>query len=235
MRFDYPKLFIISIGLLMLAFHSARSQTSSSSPETSNPGVTESPTTGMIQTPVAGAITTMEQLDNKTPLKVGDLLTFRILEDEDAPSILLVTDSGQVQIPYVGNVVAVNKTPRALAFEVKKALEGALYKKATVLIALARQTTRSPGRVYVSGEVIHQGPVELPAGEQMTVSRAIIQAGGFSDFGNKRKVRLIRKNRKSQNVQIVDVAQVLNKGRVDLDVPLQAGDVIVVPARIINW
>src|SRR5438132_334315 len=233
MRFDYPKLFIISIGLLMLASHSARSQrpsSSASSPKTSIPGVTESPTTGMIQTPVTGAITTMQQLDNKTPIRVGDQLTFRILEDEDSPSILLVTDSGQVQIPYVGNVVAVNKSPRVLAFEVKRALEGKLYKKATVLIALARQTTRSPGRIYVSGEVIHQGPVELPAGEQMTVSKAIIQAGGFADFGNKRKVRLIRKTGKSQNVRIVDVAQVLNKGRIDLDVPLQAGDVIVVPA-----
>jgi protein involved in polysaccharide export with SLBB domain len=177
----------------------------------------------------------MEQLDDKTPISIGDQLTFRILEDEDPPVSLIITDSGQVQIPYVGNVVAVNKTPRALALEVRQALEGRLYNKATVLISLEKRSVRSPGRVYLTGEVARQGPLELPGDERLTVSRAIIQAGGFGDFANKRKVKLVRKTGTTQQIEIIDVAEIINKGRLDLDRVLQPGDVILVPARLINW
>ncbi|HZC34840.1 MAG TPA: SLBB domain-containing protein, partial [Chthoniobacterales bacterium] len=101
--------------------------------------------------------------------------------------------------------------------------------------SLEKRSVRSPGRVYVTGEVVKQGPLDLPADEKLTVSRAIIQAGGFADFANKRKVKLIRKTEKGETVAIVDVAEIINKGRLDQDQLLQAGDVILVPARLINW
>jgi polysaccharide export outer membrane protein len=222
MRFNYLRLFISSIALLILASHPVHSQTPS-----------PAKTTTLI--PSTGPIKMMEQLDDKTPISIGDQLTFRILEDEDPPVSLVISDSGQVQIPYVGNVVAVNKTPRALALEVRQALEGRLYNKATVLISLEKRSVRSPGRVYLTGEVLRQGPLDLPADEKLTVSRAIIQAGGFADFANKRKVKLIRKTGTSQKVEIIDVAEIINKGKLDQDQVLQAGDVILVPARLINW
>jgi polysaccharide export outer membrane protein len=222
MRFDYLRSFIYSTALLILASQPVRCQTSSLGKDTA-------------PIPTTGPIKMMEQLDDKTPISIGDQLTFRILEDEDPPVSLLVSDSGQVQIPYVGNVAAVNKTPRALALEVRQALEGRLYNKATVLISLEKRSVRSPGRVYVTGEVVKQGPLDLPADEKLTVSRAIIQAGGFADFANKRKVKLIRKSEKGERIDIIDVAEIINKGRLDQDRLLQAGDVILVPARLINW
>jgi protein involved in polysaccharide export with SLBB domain len=53
----------------------------------------------------AGPITSIEQLDNETHIQVGDQLVFRILEDEDPATTLTVSDSGQVRVPYVGNMV----------------------------------------------------------------------------------------------------------------------------------
>jgi protein involved in polysaccharide export with SLBB domain len=222
MRFDCLRILISSTAFLILGSSPILCQTSSK---------------GTASTPVpsTGPIKTMEQLDDKTPISIGDQLTFRILEDEDPPVSLIITDSGQVQIPYVGNVVAVNKTPRALALEVRQALEGRLYNKATVLISLEKRSVRSPGRVYLTGEVARQGPLELPGDERLTVSRAIIQAGGFGDFANKRKVKLVRKTGTTQQIEIIDVAEIINKGRLDLDRVLQPGDVILVPARLINW
>jgi polysaccharide export outer membrane protein len=87
----------------------------------------------------------------------------------------------------------------------------------------------------MTGEVAHQGTHELPSDEQLTVSRAILRAGGFSDFANKRKVKLIRKSGNKATTMVIDVAQVMLKGRGDLDPTLQAGDVVLVPARLINW
>ena len=81
------------------------------------------------------------------------------------------------------------------------------------------------------GSVKGQGPQEIPADETYTVSKAIIRAGGFGDFANKRKVKLTRKN--GQDVTI-DLKRVIEEGHTDEDVALQPDDQIYVPQRLIN-
>jgi protein involved in polysaccharide export with SLBB domain len=122
----------------------------------------------------SGAITSMDQLDNQTPIQIGDQLIFRILEDEEPSSSLTVNDSGQVRIPYLGTVTAVNRTPRDLAYQIKHALEKNLYKKATVLLSVEKKTVRSPGKVYITGEVARPGTIELRANESLTFARGSI-------------------------------------------------------------
>jgi polysaccharide biosynthesis/export protein len=182
-----------------------------------------------------GPITSMEQLDNETPIQVGDQLVFRILEDEDPATSLTVSDSGQVRVPYVGSVTAVNRTPRDLAYQIKRALEKNLYKKATVLISVEKRTTRSPGKVYLTGEVAKPGVIELRANESLTLTQAILQSGGFSDFANKRKVKVMHKTGSTSQTKIIDVSAVIDQGRTDLDEILKPGDVVVVPARFLSW
>ena len=57
--------------------------------------------------------------DDKYKLHVGDRISFQILEDRRAPSLLVVADSGEVEAPYVGRVVATDKTCKQLAAELK--------------------------------------------------------------------------------------------------------------------
>ena len=183
----------------------------------------------------SGPVKSMDQLDSTTQINIGDHLSFRIVEDEDQPVSLVVDDAGQVEIPYLGKLQAAHRTPKELAFDAKRALESGLYKKATVLISLDRRTTESPGVIYLSGEVNRQGPLDIPPNERLTVSTAILRAGGFSEFANKRKVRVIRKTGKAEKIYVVDVKEILDKARGDLDIPVTAGDKILVPARMINW
>lgn len=184
---------------------------------------------------LAGVVKSMDQLDSTTHISVGDQLNFRIVEDEEQPVTLTVSDSGQVEVPYAGKVQAAGKTPRELAYDVKRVLESGLYKLATVLISLDRRTVQSPGTIYLTGEVSRQGPLEIPPNEQLTVTTAILRAGGFSDFANRRKVKVLRKTGFGEKVYLVDVKQVLDKARGDLDLAVKPGDVIMVPARLINW
>ena len=177
----------------------------------------------------------MDQLDSTTQINVGDHLSFRIVEDEEQPVSLIVNDAGQVEVPYLGKLQAANKTPKDLAFDAKRALENGLYKKATVLISLDRRTTESPGVIYLTGEVNRQGPLDIPPNERLTVATAILRAGGFSEFANKRKVKVIRKIGKGEKIYVVDVKEILEKARGDLDFPVVTGDKILVPARMINW
>ena len=80
--------------------------------------------------------------------------------------------------------------------------------------------------------------MEIPADETFTVTKALLRAGGFGDFANKRKVRLIRK--KSENSTetetiYVDVEEIIEKGRQDKDPVLNPDDMIVVPKKLINF
>jgi len=177
--------------------------------------------------------TSMEVLDDKRPLRVGDRLSVRVVEDRKLPMQLVVTDSGEVEVPLIGRVMAKGKTCKQLAYSIKGPLERDYYYKATVIIGLDFEGHVSPGRVYVTGQVHSQGPIEIPPDETFTVSRAILKAGGFADFANTKKVKLVRKN--SSETIIVNVDAIVRKGRFDKDPAVEPEDTIIVPERLINF
>ena len=65
--------------------------------------------------------------DDKYKLRVGDRISLQILEDRDAPRSLVVADSGELDVPYVGRVAAADKTCKQLAEELKAQLEKEYY------------------------------------------------------------------------------------------------------------
>ncbi len=174
----------------------------------------------------------MAVLDDKKRLGSNDYVSFRVVEDRDEESQhLRVNDSGELEVPYIGLVPAQGRTCRDLAYAIKSALEKEYYYHATVILAVDRVSEKSRGKVYVYGSVKGQGPQEIPADETYTVSKAIIRAGGFGDFANKRKVKVTRKGGKDFTV---DLKRVIEQGRNDEDVVLQPDDQIYVPQRLIN-
>jgi polysaccharide export outer membrane protein len=177
----------------------------------------------------------MDVLDDKRPLQIGDRLSMRVVEDRKAPISLIVTDSGEVEVPLIGRVQAKGKTCKHLAYAIKEPLQREYYYKATVIIGLDVETLKSPGRVYVTGQVRNQGPLDIPPAETFTVSRAIIRAGGFADFANKRRVRLVRKDGDKTKTIIVDLELVIQKGQTDKDPVVEPDDTIIVPERLINF
>ena len=200
-----------------------------SSPMPSVPKATtvEPPTTSTVM-----RTNSMNVLDERKKLGPNDYLSFRVVEDRDNESQhLRVNDNGELEVPYVGLVQASGKSCKELAYTVKAALEREYYFHATVIIAVDRISEKSRGKVYVYGSVKGQGPQEIPADESYTVSKAIIRAGGFGDFANKRKVKLTRKS--GQDL-IVDLKRVIEEGHTEEDVVLQPDDQIYVPQRLIN-
>lgn len=185
--------------------------------------------------PPAAYTTSMDVLDDKRPLSIGDRLSMRVVEDRRSPVTLFVTDSGEVEVPLIGRVHAKGMTCKQLAYKIKAPLERDYFFKATVIVALDMAGLKSPGRVYVTGQVRNQGPLDIPPDETFTVSKAIMRAGGFADFANKRKVKLIRKKGDSTETILVNVDEVVNKGRIEKDPVVEAGDTIIIPERLINF
>ncbi len=177
----------------------------------------------------------MAALNNKESLSYGDVINYRVIEDRDETKKLTVTESGEVNVPYFGSVKALGKTCFQLAADIKPLLEKNLYNRATVLISL-EETQK--GKVYVVGAVGRPGPVEISPVEKLTVSKAILAAGGFVQFSNKGKVKVVRKTGegpKDRKEFVVDAGAVLEKGQLDKDLVVEGGDMIIVSEKLINF
>ena len=191
------------------------------------------------KTASASLISTMDALNDVHKLGAGDRLSFRVIEDEDPPQLLAITDSGEMEVPHIGRVVALGKTCKGLAYEIKNVLEKEYYYKATVILGLDVMAGRvvSRGRVYVMGQVGAQGPQEIPSDQKYTVSQAILRAGGFSQYANKRKVKHIHRDARgtATETKIVDLVEIMERGRTENDPIVEPEDVIIVPERLFNF
>ena len=177
------------------------------------------------------------ELDDKQRLAAGDRVSFRVTEDRSEPKPLIVTDSGELEIPHVGRVMARERTCRDLAQEIKSKLEEKYYYRATVILSV-EALNRSRGNVYLFGEVRAPGSLAIPSEETLTLAKAIIRAGGFTDFADKHHVKVTRETvvlGKSGRVYEVDVARVLEKGQIHFDLKLEPGDMVFVPGRLVNF
>lgn len=218
---------VIAVACLMAPV-ALRAQDSSPMPTIPKATTVDPPTTSTVM-----RTNSMTVLDDKKRLGSNDYVSFRVVEDRDNESQhLRINDNGELEVPYIGLVPASGRTCKELAYSVKSLLEREYYYHATVIIAVDRVSEKSRGKVYVYGNVKGQGPQEIPADETYTVSKAIIRAGGFGDFANKRKVRVTRKDGKNF---IVDLKRVIEEGHTDEDVVLEPDDQIQVPQRAINF
>ena len=77
--------------------------------------------------------------------------------------------------------------------------------------------------------------MDLMEGERLTVSQAILKAGGFGAFANQRKVQVTRSEAQGTRQFYVDVKEILDKGAVGKDLPVQDGDRINVPRAMIKF
>jgi len=128
----------------------------------------------------------------------------------------VVKGDGTINPPMVGTVVAAGKTPGELQKELQDKYDR-IYNHLTV-------TVTSQGRYYyVSGEVRAPGP-KAYLGET-DIIKAISAAGDFTDFANKKKVRLTH-NGHTRVINVLDAIE-----DTQFHVSVYPGDKIVVPRR----
>ena len=83
-----------------------------------------------------------------------------------------------------------------------------------------------------------RAPIDIAVNENLTAGKAILRAGGFGDFANKKRVKVVRgggtegAGKQSFELNMVDI---LEKGKTEKDVVLQPDDFVIVPSRLINF
>ena len=179
--------------LFLLSLHVVAAPPSPARPD-SPAGIDNRPASPQVLgTNTAAFTTSMEVLNDTLKLNAGDHVSLRILEEKHEPYNLVVGDGGDMEIPHIGRVQAIDKTCKQLAYEIKPLFEKEYFVKATVIIGVDLIGTKSRGKVYLTGQVRSPGVLELMPGDPMTVSQAILRANGVGDFADKRNIRLVRR------------------------------------------
>jgi len=87
----------------------------------------------------------------------------------------------------------------------------------------------------VFGQVLRQGKYELPFDEDVSISQALLRAGGPAQFANLSKVRLIRKTPQGNKTVLVDVEQIMTRGTLENDIIIRSNDVLIIPEKIASF
>jgi polysaccharide export outer membrane protein len=144
-----------------------------------------------IREPRAGAgrhVGTNASTSTDYRLAAGDKLRIEVYKDAQLSQALQIRPDGKVTLPLVGDVVAAGRTSVELREAITESLKEYIGNPVVTVIV----TETAPQLIYLVGEVNKPGAVPLTNG-RISIIQALALAGGFTDFANKKDIRVQRK------------------------------------------
>lgn len=155
----------------------------------------------------------------------GDTLEVFVWRNSELSVTVPVRPDGKISTPLVEDMVAVGKTSPQLARDMEKVLSE--YVRSPKVNIIVTQAASAFSLVKVVGQVVK--PQALPYREGMRVLDAILAVGGLTQFASGNRARIVRNENGHETVIHVKLANLVNGGDVNENVPLKPGDVLVVP------
>ena len=152
----------------------------------------------------------------------SDVLIITVWKEPTLSGTILVRPDGMISLALLGDVQASGLTPLQLADQISSKLKKYIQDP-NVSVVISQIHSKV---VYLLGEVIKRGPVDMTPG--MTVLQAIASAGGLTDFANKKKIYILRSDSGAQRKIPINYKEALQGGG-SPDLVLKPGDTIVVP------
>jgi len=163
-------------------------------------------------------------------LHAMDLIKIQVFQEADLDRELRVSQDNTIVIPLVGVVSVKDKTVRETELLITE-----LYKQDYLVNPQINITVLdySPRTVNVFGAVNSPGSVVIPPERELTLLDAIARSGGFSRLASRSKVSLTRTKADGETINYVINADQLVAGDTGNRAPVQDGDVIFVPERVL--
>ena len=188
--------------------------------QTPPPGQEQKPPTTAEEKPEITATSPGAAVDPKS-YRIGaeDVILIRVWREPDLSGLVAVRPDGKINLLLIGEIDAVDTTPVELEARISKAYEKVLKNP---IVSLQVQKVESK-RYLLSGEVNRAGA--FPLVRPMTVLEAITIAGGIREFGNGKKIIIMRGNERLK----FNFNEVIKGKKPEQNILLQPGDHIVVP------
>jgi polysaccharide export outer membrane protein len=153
-------------------------------------------------------------------LVTGDKLRIEVYKDPQLSQSLQIRPDGKITLPLVGDVPASGKTSAELRDTLTTSLKE--YMNNPVVTVIVVETM--PQFIHVMGEVNTPGP--QPVSGELDILKALSAAGGFTAFGNKKSILIMRKGPKGEERLTFNYNDAL-KGKAKV-LALRPGDVVIV-------
>ena len=154
----------------------------------------------------------------------GDVLSINVMNEQEVTGKVPVRPDGMITVPLIGDVEASGLTPDKLQASITKKLTD-YVKDPSVTVVVEEMNSR---QFNVLGKVQHPGA--FPLNKPTRVLDALALAGGFNEFAKKNKVYVLRTNASGTVARLPFDYKKVAAGEDDGEnVPLQAGDTVIVP------
>jgi polysaccharide export outer membrane protein len=171
-----------------------------------------------IAKPIDGSVAAPVDPD-KYEIGPEDLLFIRVWREPDFTLPVAVRPDGKITVPLIGEVPAVGQSPLQLTATLKHLLTQYLNNPdVNVFVTEVRSK-----KFYIDGEMNRPGSFALVT--PMSVLEALSRGGGFREFANTKKIRVLRGN----EVRYFNYKEVTKAKHLEQNIAVENGDHIIVP------
>ena len=155
----------------------------------------------------------------------GDNVNIQVWRNPELSMSVPVRPDGRITGPLVEDLVAMGKTPTALARDMEKELSKFIRDPVVTVIVTGFVGPYSE-QIRVIGEAAK--PQTLPYKQKMTILDVMIAVGGITDFADGNSATILRtsENNAQYRVRLKDLVK---RGDFSANVEMKPGDVLVIP------
>jgi len=160
--------------------------------------------------------------DSDYVIGADDILRISVWKEPDLSETLPVRPDGKISMPLLNDIPAAGLTPVQLKDSITEKLKKFISDPRVTVVVTAMHSRR----IFVSGEVVHSGPMTLLP--HMTMLQALSQAG-FTQFANPKGIYLLRTENGKQQKLPFNYKEVIKGNHPEQNIVLKPGDTVVVP------
>jgi polysaccharide export outer membrane protein len=175
----------------------------------------------------AGSLTAQTADDSITlddyKVNPGDVINVSVWKEEGMTSDVLIRPDGKFSFPLAGDIEARGKS----VDQIREILTKRLSRYIPDLVVSVSVLQVSGNRVYVIGQVPKPG--EIIVNPQIDVMQALSMAGGTTPFADANSIKILRRTQQGLITIPFSYGDVEKGKRLEQNIMLKAGDVVVVP------
>ena len=159
----------------------------------------------------------------------GDTLQVFVWRNPELSATVPVLPDGRISTPLVESVQATGKTPSQLSRDVEAVL--AEFVRSPKVNIIVTNAVSAYSQVKVVGQVMK--PQTMPYREGLTVLDVVLQSGGLATYAAGNRARILRKKDGRDSEIRVKLQNLIENGDFQQNVPMQPGDILIVPQSIL--
>jgi polysaccharide export outer membrane protein len=159
----------------------------------------------------------------------GDRIQVFVWRNPELSTTIPIRPDGKITIPLVEDVIAAGKRPTELARTIEQALSAFIEDPIVSVIAM-EFGGEFDQQVRVIGEATRPQAIAFKA--RMTVLDVMIHVGGLTQFAAGNRSVIVRRFGGADTTIPVNLSDLLRDGRLENNVPVKPGDVIIIPQSL---